>query len=248
MRRGRTMKLKACAVSMILFSLFVGFYASEASGADIIIDNGAAGTSYTGSWSLSGGTAPYGGSSLWSRNGATYTFSMNGQQAGTYEVLMWWSGWSSRAPAVPITVNYSGGTKNLTVNQLENAGQWNSLGTYYFDGSGSVTITAATGDTLSTCADAVQFRYVPGQRRERLSSTIAIIPARPGPARGVFHRLRIITRPNPSGAATGRHLPGNLLRHKPAVTTYRCGGQQPRHALLQYPSGSKMRTVRRQLQ
>ena len=154
------MKVKACAVLMILFSLFVGFYALEASGADIIIDNGAAGTSYTGSWSLSGGTSPYGGSSLWSRNGATYTFSMSGQPAGTYEVLMWWSGWSSRASSVPVAINYTGATANLIVNQQQNAGQWNSLGTFFFDGSGSVRITAANGDTLSTCADAVQFRFV----------------------------------------------------------------------------------------
>lgn len=148
-----------------LFSFLI-LFTSTASYSDVIIDNGSVGTSYAGSWSLSGGTDPYGNSSLWSRNGATYTFSMNGQQAGTYEVLMWWSGSSSRAPAVPVMVNYTGGTKNLIINQLENAGQWNSLGTYDFDGSGSVTITAATGDTLSTCADAVQFRYVPGPTQD----------------------------------------------------------------------------------
>jgi PKD repeat protein len=146
--------------ALMIFVLCVLFNAATPSRADVIIDNGTAGTSYTGSWSLSGGTTPYGASSLWSRNGATYTFSMTGQQAGTYEVSMWWSGWSSRPPSVPVAVNYTGGTKNLTVNQLQNAGQWNSLGTYYFNGTGSVTITAANGDTLSTCADAVQFRYV----------------------------------------------------------------------------------------
>jgi PKD repeat protein len=124
---------------------------------EIIIDNGGAGTSYTGSWPVSGGTNYYGTISVWSRNGATYTFAMSGQPAGIYEVFMWWSGYSSRATSVPVAINYSGGTSNVTVNQLQNAGQWNSLGTYYFDGSGSVRITAANGDTLSTCADAVKF-------------------------------------------------------------------------------------------
>ncbi len=141
-----------------LFSFLI--LSATASHADVVIDNSGTGTSYTGSWYLSGGTDPYGASSLWSRNGATYTFSMSGQQAGVYEVLIWWSDWSSRAPAVPVTVNYTGGARDLTVNQRENAGKWNTLGTFYFDGSGFVTITAANDDTLSSCADAVQFRFI----------------------------------------------------------------------------------------
>ncbi len=127
---------------------------------EVIIDNGVSGTSYTGTWAVSGGTDPYGTNSVWARNGVTYTFAMSGQVAGNYEVLMWWSGYSSRATSVPVAINYTGGTGNITVNQRQNPGQWNSLGTYYFDGSGSVTITAATGDTLSTCADAVKFTLV----------------------------------------------------------------------------------------
>jgi PKD repeat protein len=149
---------KYCAI--LMFITFVAFISASISAADVIIDNGGAGTSYTGSWALSGGTSPYGGSSLWSRNGATYTYTMSGQPPGTYEVLMWWSGWSSRPSSVPVAINYTGATANLIVNQKQNAGQWNSLGTFFFDGSGSVRITAANGDTLSTCADAVQFRFV----------------------------------------------------------------------------------------
>ncbi|MBP1747638.1 MAG: hypothetical protein H6Q52_177, partial [Deltaproteobacteria bacterium] len=145
---------------LFIFLLFAVLVSAPASVADVIIDNGGAGTSYTGSWPLSGGTSPYGSSSVWSRNGTTYTFTMSGQASGTYEVLMWWSGWSSRAPSVPVAINYTGGTSNTTVNQQQNSGKWNSLGTFYFNGTGSVTITAANGDTLSTCADAVQFRLV----------------------------------------------------------------------------------------
>lgn len=148
------------AIVVILLSLSIALSSTGPAWADVIVDNGGAGTSYTGSWSLSGGTNPYGASSLWSRNGATYTFSMSGQQAGIYEVFMWWSQWSTRPKSVPVAVNYTGGTQSLTVNQLTNAGQWNSLGKYYFNGNGSVRITAATGDTLSTCADAVQFKYI----------------------------------------------------------------------------------------
>ncbi len=127
---------------------------------EVIIDNGDTGTSYTGSWPVSGAADPYGTNSVWSRNGVTYTFAMSGQAAGDYEVFMWWSGYSSRASSVPVAINHAGGTSNITVNQRLNSGQWNSLGTYYFDGSGSVTITAATSDTSSTCADAVRFGLI----------------------------------------------------------------------------------------
>jgi len=140
---------------LICVMVLLLLYAAAPSFADVIIDNGGTGTSYTGSWPLSGGTSPYGASSLWSRNGATYTFAMSGQSPGTYEVLMWWSGWSSRATSVPVAINYTGGTSNITINQQQNPGQWNSLGTFSFTEGGSVTITAANGDTLSTCADAV---------------------------------------------------------------------------------------------
>ena len=130
--------------------------------ADIIIDNGGGGTSSTGTWAASGGTTPYGANSLWARDGATYRWQFTSQPAGTYEVFMWWSGWSSRATNVPVTIVHRDGSATVTVNQLQNAGKWNSLGQYYFNGTGSVSIRAANGSTLSTCADAVRFVNVGG--------------------------------------------------------------------------------------
>ena len=130
--------------------------------ADIIIDNGGGGTSSTGTWAASGGTTPYGANSLWARDGATYRWQFTSQPAGTYEVFMWWSGWSSRATSVPVTIVHRDGSATVTVNQLQNAGKWNSLGQYYFNGTGSVSIRAANGSTLSTCADAVRFVNVGG--------------------------------------------------------------------------------------
>ncbi len=147
--------------TLSIFLVFVSFSASEVC-ADVIIDNGDSGTSSSGTWSLSGGSNPYGDNSLWARNGATYTWQFDSEPAGSYEVLMWWSQWPSRATEIDIENNYDGGSELVTINQYENAGQWNSLGTYYFDTSGSVTITAADGSTVSTCADAVWFRYISG--------------------------------------------------------------------------------------
>jgi len=127
---------------------------------DVIIDDGDVGTSFTGAWSSSGGSDPYDTDSLWSRDGATYTWGFDLEPAGTYEVLMWWSGWSSRTTKIDVGVDYAGGFETISINQQNDAGKWNSIGEHYFDGSGSVTITAASGSTVSTCADAVWFRFV----------------------------------------------------------------------------------------
>ena len=125
---------------------------------DLVIDNGQAGTSSTGTWEASGGTSPYGADSLWARNGATYTWSLSPEQAGSYEVLMWWSGWSSRTTSAAVDITRDDGTSRVYVDQSRNAGQWNSLGTFNFSTGGSVSIIAASGATVSTCADAVMFR------------------------------------------------------------------------------------------
>ena len=105
------------AVALIGLFALIGMIITGEALADIIIDNGAPGTSFTGSWPVSGGTQPYGTNSVWSRNGTTYTWTMSGQPTGTYDVHMWWSGWSSRASSVPVAINHAGGTANATINQ-----------------------------------------------------------------------------------------------------------------------------------
>ena len=159
------MRTSARVMGMMLGIMMIlalgGVFGGSAFG-DVIIDNGGAGTSSTGTWSISGGTTPYGANSLWARNGATYTWSMSGQPAGVQEVSMWWSAASSRATNILVTITHRDGTTTVYINQQQNAGKWNSLGQYYFNGSGSVKITAANGSTVSTCADAVKFAPVGG--------------------------------------------------------------------------------------
>ena len=128
--------------------------------ADVIVDNGKVGTSYTGKWQVSAGTLPYGTNSLWSRNGATYSWAMSAQPKGIYEVFMWWSGASSRPADAVVNIEHYNDTSLVHVNQKINAGMWSSLGEYYFDGSGKTTITAAAGGTISTCADAVSYKLL----------------------------------------------------------------------------------------
>ncbi|MFC1676089.1 Ig-like domain-containing protein [Planctomycetota bacterium] len=157
-KKSRT-STSACVVLLMCMGI-LSINANEVLG-DIIIDNGDSGTSFTGTWSLSGGAGPYGADSLWSRDGYTYTWQFDSEPAGSYEVLMMWSQWPSRSTDIDVAINYSGDQDIVNINQFEDANQWNSLGTYDFDGSGSVTITAAYGSTVSTCADAVWFRYIP---------------------------------------------------------------------------------------
>jgi hypothetical protein len=45
----------------------------------------------------------------------------------------------------------------VLVNQRQNGGQFNVLGTYDFSGSATVVVTSETRN-CSTCADAVQFQ------------------------------------------------------------------------------------------
>ncbi|MFO0752915.1 MAG: hypothetical protein U0411_06275 [Thermodesulfovibrionales bacterium] len=59
------------------------------------MDNGDAGTSFTGLWAVSAGANPYGKDSLYSRETATYTWHADLPQAGAYEVYMWWTEYPS---------------------------------------------------------------------------------------------------------------------------------------------------------
>lgn len=131
----------------------------SATPSDIIIDNGNENTtSYTGIWSISRGTNPYGANSLWSRNGSTYTWTFSPTASASYELSMWWTEWPSRSTSVPVDIEHSGGTTRVYINQQQNGGRWNSLGQYFFEAGTSynVTVTAQPSPS-STCADAVRF-------------------------------------------------------------------------------------------
>lgn len=122
----------------------------------IIIDDGESGTSFTGTWSASEGTDPYGTQSIYSSNpGDIYTY--QAELTGQYDLSVWWTEHSNRCEDVLIEV-YDGNTlmETVNVNQLQDGGQWNDLGFYEFSGTAKVVVISA-GDSCSTSADAVQF-------------------------------------------------------------------------------------------
>jgi len=123
-----------------------------------VYDNGDAGTSSTGTWTVSTQPNFYGTSSLYARDGATYTWRFDPPVTATYIVNMWWTAYDGRSNNVPVDITNAGGTQRVYINQQLNGGRWNALGQYQFlaGTTYTVTITAPAG-TASTSADAVQF-------------------------------------------------------------------------------------------
>lgn len=195
----------------------------------VIIDNGDPGTSYTGTWPVSGGTSPYGANSLWARDGATYSWAFTPPQAGDYEVFMWWSGWSSRSTSVPVDIQHQGGTTRVVVNQLQNAGKWNSLGTFSFAAATSykVTITSQKYPT-STCADAVKFSGM-GQNsppiagddaftvnQDTQNNTLSVLANDSDPDAGDSITISAVGTPDQGGSVAVNGT-GDALIYSPAV-------------------------------
>lgn len=129
---------------------------TNASGFEVIVDNGEADTSSTGIWWISGGANPYRSGSLYSIDShATYTFEAAFNR--TCEVSLWWTEWRNRSTSVPVEI-YDGDSllDIVLVNQKAQGGQWNVLGTYLFSGTARVTVVSE-GGWCTTCADAVRF-------------------------------------------------------------------------------------------
>jgi hypothetical protein len=147
-------------------------FARDSSPYETIIDNGDPNTSYTGTWSVSSGTNPYGTNSLYSSDGATYTWTFTSQQTGVYKLSMWWTYRESRSTNVPIDIEHSAGTTRVYINQQHNGGKWNMVGTYPLESGVSykVTITAQPGPS-STCADAVKFVHANGGKIPKTGQT-----------------------------------------------------------------------------
>ena len=98
-------------------------------------------------------------SSLLAEQNATYTWTPDILQAGSYALYMWWSSGIANCKSCPVDITCNGELiDTLYIDQRQDGGRWNLLGTYNLEaGNGcSVTITSE-GPGLNTCADAVRF-------------------------------------------------------------------------------------------
>ncbi|MGI8904862.1 MAG: family 10 glycosylhydrolase [Candidatus Sumerlaeaceae bacterium] len=149
--------------------------------ADIIIDNPAA--VITGTWST--------GTSAVDKFGADYRFRGKGsgsffvtykptiQRAGSYLVYEWHPQGSNRTSGAPHIINHAGGSNTVLVDQKQNGGRWNRLGSFYLNEgtAGYIRISDAFTDTASVVmADAVKFVYEPPPAAPRDLSAIAGSP------------------------------------------------------------------------
>jgi len=92
---------------------------------------------------------------------ATWVFSV--PNPGSYEVYAWWvgnpTGQDYRSPDVPYTINHTGGGSTVEVNQKVNGGQWNLLGEYNFQDTGSVIVSDNVSSGRDIVADAIRLLY-----------------------------------------------------------------------------------------
>ena len=125
-------------------------------GQDLIIDNGAAATSFTGTWASTNSNKAYNGNyGLSNNNGNTYRWTPSSLNASDYAVYARWPGVKQHNNSAQYTISHNGQTSTSNQDQSKNGNQWVLLGTYSFNGSGSETIELSDlGD--KTAADAVR--------------------------------------------------------------------------------------------
>ncbi|TEU14949.1 MAG: hypothetical protein E3J21_14520 [Anaerolineales bacterium] len=131
---------------------------------DIIVDNQDPAFSTTGWWFIGDGGQSYNGDCAWAPRGIGNIAYVRPELpvAGTYEILAWWCGdpnhdQSQRAliqiyPTAGRVAPY-----HVYVNLQENAGQWNSLGTYYLERNGFLSINSYLDGNV--VADTFRFVY-----------------------------------------------------------------------------------------
>lgn len=141
----------------LIFGLLI-FAPMPATADEIIIDNGDTGTTPFGLWAPSGGPNSYGRTSVFNKTKEGGTYSFEADVSGSCDVSLRWTYFNNRYTSVPVEI-YDGTMllDMVYVNQLENAGRWNQLGTYDFNGTAKVVIHSVGGEFLSTCADGVRF-------------------------------------------------------------------------------------------
>ncbi len=128
-----------------------------------IIDTGDAECSLVGpGWFATANTGYWGGTpSLLNSRGTgdrLAVFSPNLSTPAFYEVYGWWVAASNRCTDTPFVINHAGLTDTVRANQTQDHGQWSYLGSFWFDGDSSETVTISNAATQGTyiVADAVR--------------------------------------------------------------------------------------------
>jgi len=89
----------------------------------------------------------------------TATWSFTVPQPGNYDVYAWWWEGDFRPFDVPYTVHHFETSTTVRVDQRSNGGQWNLLGTFYFQDTGSVVVSDDVSSGQDVVADAIRLVY-----------------------------------------------------------------------------------------
>jgi len=132
-------------------------------------------------------------------------------QAGSYPVYLRWAADPNRATHVPVTVNHSGGSNVITVNQRNSGAAWFKIGDFPFAaGTGGNVSIGTTGTNGYVIADAVGFgvgQSGPPEVRLRMDHARAAEPVGGG---GAARKSRIIvwvSQPVTSGLTVNLSYP-----------------------------------------
>lgn len=131
---------------------------------EVVVDNQDATFATTGTWFIGDGGQSYNGDCAWAPRGIQNIAYVRPElpMAGAYEVFAWWCGDPNhdQSERVLIQIYQTVGRiapYQVYVNLQENAGQWNSLGTYYLQQNGSLSVAANLDGNI--VADAFRFVY-----------------------------------------------------------------------------------------
>ncbi|MEK3884651.1 polysaccharide lyase family 8 super-sandwich domain-containing protein [Paenibacillus sp. PL2-23] len=161
-----TVNVNAARGKMFKASFVLGETSTTPNPEPVIVDNLDAGVTMVGTWLVSSARSDrYGANYIHDnkedKGAKSVTFTTALPLTGTYRVSMMWSEYANRDANIPVDIVHNGGTDTVYINQKDDGGQWNILGTYSFSASGGSVTIRTDGTTGYVLADAVKFEYVP---------------------------------------------------------------------------------------
>ncbi len=145
---------------------------------EIVVDNQDSAFSTTGAWFIGDGGQSYNGDCAWAPRGIGNIAHVRPELplTGAYEIFAWWCGDPNHDQSQRVLIQIHPTTGQVAIYQVyvnlqENAGRWNSLGTYYLEQDGWVSVESYLDGNV--VADAFRFAY---RSPERIIITPTPIP------------------------------------------------------------------------
>lgn len=162
--------------------------APQAAGNSVLVDDGDAGTSVSGTWAYSGNAqlTPLAINADYRFNndataGNTHTWVPTITEAGDYQVEVHFVTEADRATNTPYTVYYNGGSKAYSVDQTGTpaAGRWTTLGVHPFAAGTTGKVVLGDVANKAVIADAVRFtKWGVATKKRGISSVWSSFPVR----------------------------------------------------------------------